>query len=335
MKIVIPGGTGQVGTVLANAFHGQGHEVVVLSRKPPKTPWRCVEWDGRRLSSWAWEVRDADVVINLAGRSVNCRYGPENRRAILESRIQSTEVVGEAIAMASRPPRLWLQAATGTLYAHRYDAANDEATGLIGGDEPGAPETWRFSIDVAKAWEKAFDEASVPGTRKVKLRSAVLMAPSRGGAFDLMLRLVRFGLGGRMGNGRQYVSWIHDADFVRAISWLIEHEEIDGAINVGSPNPLPNGDFMRAIRRAWGMPVGLPQPRLLLELGAFLIQTETELLLKSRRCHPGRLLAGGFSFLFPTWPEAAADLCGRWKSLNREGARSSVPGEPIGIREPQ
>jgi len=152
----------------------------------------------------------------------------------------------------------------------------------------------------------------------------VLMTPSPGGAFDLMLRLVRFGLGGRMGNGRQYVSWIHDADFVRAISWLIEHEEIEGVVNVGTPHPLPNADFMRELRKAWGMPVGLAQPRLLLELGAFLIQTETELLLKSRRSYPGRLIAGGFSFLFPTWPGAAADLCRRWRSLNRKGSPRSV-----------
>lgn len=315
MKIVIPGGTGQVGSVLAPYFHREGHEVVVLSRRPPKAPWRTLEWDGRRLSSWAWELDGADAVINLAGRSVNCRYGPENRREILRSRIESTQVVAEAVARAHRPPRVWLQAATATLYAHRYDAPNDEASGIIGGAEPGAPETWRFSIDVAKAWEKAFDEARVPRTRKVTLRSAILMAPSRGGAFDALLRLVRFGVGGKMSDGRQFVSWIHDVDFARAISWLIAREEVAGVVNVGSPYPLPNAEFMRDLRRAWGMPIGVPHFRPMLEIAAFLMRTETELILKSRRVAPSRLLQRGFSFRFPTWPEAARDLCTRWRDL--------------------
>jgi uncharacterized protein (TIGR01777 family) len=327
MKIVIPGGTGQVGSVLAPYFHREGHEVVVLSRKPRSAPWRCVTWDGRLLGGWAWELDGADAVINLAGKSVNCRYGPENRREILRSRIESTQVVAEAIDRASRPPRVWLQAATATLYAHRYDAPNDEATGIIGGEEAGAPETWRFSIDVAKAWEKAFDEAAARGTRKVKLRSAILMAPSQGGALDLLLRLVRFGVGGKMGDGRQFVSWIHDVDFARAISWLIAHEEVSGVVNVGSPNPLPNAAFMRDLRAAWGMPVGVPHSKPLLEIAAFLMRTETELILKSRRVAPGRLLQRGFSFRFPTWPEAAADLCERWRSTHGRGLPGAAPLE--------
>jgi uncharacterized protein (TIGR01777 family) len=327
MKIVIPAGTGQVGSVLAPYFHRQGHEVVVVSRRPPKAPWRTVEWDGRRLSSWAWELDGADAVINLAGRSVNCRYGPENRREILRSRIESTQVVAEAVARASRPPRVWLQAATATLYAHRYDAPNDEATGVIGGEEAGAPETWRFSIDVAKAWETAFDEAATPKTRKVKLRSAILMAPSKGGAFDAFLRLVRFGVGGKMGDGRQFVSWIHDADFARAISWLIDHEEVAGVVNVGSPNPVSNAAFMRELRRAWGMLVGLPHFKPLLEVAAFAMRTETELILKSRRVVPRRLLERGFAFHFPDWPEAARDLCARWRNTRSGRPPSAENGD--------
>src|SRR3982751_2012201 len=166
MKIVIPGGSGQVGTILARAFH-RDDEVVVLSRSPASAPWRSVPWDARTLGDWAREVDGADVVINLAGRSVDCRYDERNRREILEARVDSTRVLGEAVARAARPPRVWLQASTATIYAHRYDAANDEATGILGGAEPGAPDAWRFSIDVAKAWEAAAEQASTPRTRKV------------------------------------------------------------------------------------------------------------------------------------------------------------------------
>lgn len=314
MKIVIPGGSGQVGTVMARAFHGDGHEVVVLSRSPVRAPWRTVRWDARTAGDWARELDGADVVINMTGRSVNCRYTEENRRAIMDSRVGPTRLVGEAIAGAARPPRLWLQASTATIYAHRYDAPNDEETGVIGGGEKGAPDTWRFSIDVAKSWERALDEAETPATRKVKLRSAVIMSPDRGGVFDLLLKLVRFGLGGQSGSGRQYVSWVHYKDFVRALYWLIEHEEMDGAVNIAAPNPLPNRDFMRALREAWGARFGLPAADWMLEVGALFIRTETELVLKSRRVVPGRLLKAGFSFLFPDWPGAARDLCDEWRA---------------------
>ncbi len=236
LKVVIPGGTGQVGAILARAFQAGGHEVVILSRKPQGAPWREAAWDARTMGGWAAEVDGSDVVINLAGRSVNCRYTPENRRLIKESRVDSTRAVGEAIARADRPPRVWLQASTATIYAHRYDAPNDEATGVLGGSEPDLPDTWRFSLDVATAWEGAVDECNLPRTRKLVLRSAMVMSPDRGGVFDTLLRLVRFGLGGRVGDGRQYVSWIHDADFIRAVIWLIEHEEIAGPVNLAAPD---------------------------------------------------------------------------------------------------
>lgn len=311
MKIVIPGGSGQIGTVLAHAFVADGHEVVVLSRKPGPAPWRIVEWDGETLGRWAAEIDGADVVINLAGRSVNCRYGSRNRREIKESRVKSTRAVGQAIAEATCPPRVWLQASTATIYAHRYDAPNDEATGILGGDEPNAPDTWRFSIDVAKSWEQAANEAVTPNTRKVLLRSAIVMSPDRGGPFDYLLRLVRFGLGGRQGDGRQFVSWIHDGDFVRAVRWLIDREELRGPVNLASPNPLPNADFMRELRAAWGIRFGLPATEWMLELGTFLMRTESELVLKSRRVVPSRLIPSGFEFQFPRWSEAALDLCQR------------------------
>jgi uncharacterized protein (TIGR01777 family) len=309
MKILIPGGSGQVGTVLARAMQREGHDVVVLSRRPAARPWRVIGWDGATPGAWTTELEGSDVVINLTGRSVNCRYTARNRREILESRVAATRVLGQAIAQAIDPPRVWLQASTATIYAHRYDAPNDEASGLIGGDERDAPSTWTFSIDVARAWERAFSEAVVPRTRKVALRSAMTMSPDPGGIFDTLLGLVKRGLGGRAGDGRQFISWIHHEDFVRALLWLIDHEEIDGVVNVATPNPLPNAEFMRILRDASGTRLGLPATRWMLEIGAVFLKTETELILKSRRVVPGRLLENGFAFNYPRWPDAARDLC--------------------------
>ncbi|CAA9358680.1 MAG: Cell division inhibitor [uncultured Gemmatimonadetes bacterium] len=315
MKIILPGGSGQVGTLLARAFTREGHEVVVLSRGAGPAPWRVVPWDAKTPGAWTAELEGADAVVNLAGRSVNARYGAAVRREIMESRVDSTRVLGEAIAACARPPRVWLQSSTATIYAHRFDAANDEATGIIGGDEPGAPDTWRFSIDVARAWERTLDEAVVPGTRKVALRSAMVMSPDPGGIFDVLLGLVRRGLGGRSGSGRQYVSWIHHRDFVRAVSWLIGRDDFAGPVNLAAPGPLPNDDFMRALREAWGTRVGLPAAPWMLEVGAVFMRTETELVLKSRRVVPGRLAEAGFEFEFPAWPEAARDLCEGWRRM--------------------
>lgn len=311
MKIVIPGGSGQVGSILARAFCRDGHEVVVLSRRPETRPWRVVRWNGMNLAGWQREVDGCDVVINLTGRSVNCRYTPANRREILESRVHSTRAIGEAIATASRPPRVWLQASTATIYAHRYDAANDEHTGILGGGESEAPDTWQFSIDVARAWEQSFTDATVDGVRKVALRSAMTMSPDAGGIFDTLLGLVRRGLGGRAGDGRQFISWIHHEDFIAAVRWLIEHDDIDGVVNLAAPNPLPHAEFMQALREACGVRVALPATRWMLEIGAVLMRTETELILKSRRVVPASLLEHGFRFSYPDWRSAARDLCER------------------------
>jgi uncharacterized protein (TIGR01777 family) len=321
MKIVLPGGTGQVGTLLARSFVKDGHEVIVFSRAPQQAPWRVVHWDGESPGDWTAELDGADVVINLAGRSVNCRYCARNRATILDSRLKSTRAVGAAIARAQRPPRVWLQMSTATIYAHRYDAPNDEATGILGGSEPDVPDTWRFSIDVATAWEQAATEAAAPQTRQVLLRSAMVMSPDRGGVFDTLLGLVRRGLGGTSGDGRQYVSWIHDVDFVRSIYWLIEHD-LAGPVNLAAPNPVPNAEFMRALRRAWGSWFGLTATRWMLEMGAFFLRTETELVLKSRRVIPGRLLESGFHFGFPTWEAAAVDLCHRWRESQIQISRN-------------
>jgi uncharacterized protein (TIGR01777 family) len=308
VKIVIPGGSGQVGRVLAAHFHSAGHAVTVLSRRPGNSPWRTAIWNGRDPGDWLQEVDGADVVVNLAGRSVNCRYNERNRGEILESRVRATEAVGHAIAEAARPPAIWLNASTATIYRHALDRCMDEATGQLGGSEPDAPKTWRFSIDVAKRWEDAFFAAATPRTRKIALRSAMTMSPGKKGIFDTLLRLVRAGLGGKAGSGEQFISWIHDADFLRAIDYLIAHAEFEGPVNVCAPQPLPNRDFMRILREAWGARFGLAASKWMLEIGAVLMRTETELVLKSRRVVPGRLVSGGFEFQFPDWRGAALDL---------------------------
>jgi len=312
MKVALPGGSGQIGAILAREFQKDGHEVVVLSRKPYDAPWPVVVWDAETIGDWAGQIDGADVVVNLAGRSVNCRYNTLNRELMIASRVNSTRIVGEAINRASRPPKLWLQSSSATIYSHRYDAPNDDVTGIIGGEEPNLPDTWRFSYDVAFEWEQAVDEADVPSTRKVKLRSAMVMSPDKGGVFDVLLGLVRHGLGGTQGRGNQYVSWIHHQDFIRAIFHIIEHDTLDGAVNLSSPNPLPNADFMRILREASGTKFGLPATDWMLEIGALALQTETELILKSRRVTPTRLLQNGFTFEFPEWKEAADDLCREW-----------------------
>jgi uncharacterized protein len=305
VKVVIPGGTGALGALLARALSTRGDEVTLISRRPRPAPWPVVGWD--EIDA---EIDGCDVVINLAGRSVNCRYNAANRKEILDSRVLSTRAVGEAITKAESPPKVWLQASTATIYAHRYDAPNDELSGQIGGDEPGVPETWRFSIAVAKSWERAATQFATPRTRKVLMRTAIVMSPERGGAFDLLWRLARLGLGGAAAGGRQYVSWIHGIDFVSAVLWLAA-SSLDGAINIAAPDPLPYREFMGRLREVAGARVGLPATRWMLEVGAFALRTETELILKSRRVTPRRLLEAGFSFQFPSWREACADLARR------------------------
>jgi uncharacterized protein len=307
VKVVIPGGSGHVGGILTRAFRAAGDDVVVLSRRGGEG---SIAWDGRTLGPWTSSIDRADVVINLAGRSVNCRYHAGNREEIVRSRVESTRVIGEAIAQANQPPRVWLQASTATIYAHRYDAPNDEVSGIVG-NGPGEPYTWHFSIDVATAWEQALENALTPRTRKVAMRTAIVMAPGSGGAFQTLYNVARLGLGGRIGDGRQFVSWIHDSDLVRATRWLIEREDMTGTVNLASPNPLPYSDFMRALRRACGMPLALPATKWMIEIAMWVLQSESELILKSRRIVPGRLLGKGFSFEYPEWPAAAGDLVSR------------------------
>ena len=325
-RIVLVGGGGQVGTILARHFHANRDSVVVLSRDVRYTPWRTVSWDGKTLGPWINELDDADVVINLAGRSVNCRYSAANRREILESRVESSHILGQALEQLPRPPRLWLNASTATIYRHSFDREMDEVTGDIDVVQPTTPAAWNFSIEVALRWEEAFFHSANLRTRKIAMRSAMVMSPDPGGVFDTLLTLVRFRLGGKFGSGKQFVSWIHHKDFVNAIEFLMAHEEFTGCVNLSSPNPVPNHEFMAGIRKAWGIRLGLPAGEWMLELGAAVLRTETELLLKSRRVVPGRLLSSGFNFRYRNWPDAAIQLVEQWRK-HRKLFPHSTPRE--------
>jgi len=312
-KIVVPGGTGHLGQLLVPFLAARGHELVVLSRRGGGGPGpaRVVAWDGRRGGPWEAELDGAEAVVNLAGRSVDCRYTETNLAAMLDSRVDSTRAVGAAVARAARPPRVWLQSSTATIYAHRFDAANDELEGELGGREPGVPGYWRRSIEIATRWEQTLAEAAAPRTRRVALRSAIVMWPGRGGPFTKLLQLTRAGLHGALAGGRQYVSWIHGLDWARALAWLLAREDLAGPVNLAAPCPLPQREFAADLRAAAGVRLGLPATRAMLELGAFFLRTDTELVQKSRRVVPRRLLEAGFRFEFPGWAEAARDLVAR------------------------
>ena len=316
MRIIIPGGSGQVGHILARHLSAQGHAVTVLSRHPRPAPWQTLPWDAATPGPWVDHLEGADVCINLTGRSVDCRYTPENRRLIHDSRTVSTRLLNQVLSSLREPPRVWLNAPTATIYRHALDRPQDELTGEFGGNEPGAPDTWNFSIQVARDWETAFFDTETPRTRKIALRSAMTFSPDRGGVFDVFLKLVRFGLGGAQGPGTQFVSWIHDLDFARAVDLLIARDDLTGPVILASPHPVPNAEFMRVLREAWRVPVGLPSARWMIEIGSWLLRTESELVLKSRRVVPTRLLEAGFEFSYPTWPEAAQDLVQRWRQPN-------------------
>jgi uncharacterized protein (TIGR01777 family) len=305
-RIVIAGGSGFLGGVLAAHFEARGYELVILTRKPKVRPdsIREVFWDGESLGNWATVLEGARASINLAGVSVNCRYHARNRKRLVDSRLNSTRVLGEAIARCTNPPPVWLNSSTATIYKHTFGPAWDES-GEIGGC---AEAKDLFSIEIATAWERAFNEANTPRTRKLLLRSAMVLGHAQNSVLPNMLRLGRLGLGGSMAGGRQFVSWIHHEDFSRAVEWLIEHEHVSGVVNLAAPNPLTNAEFMKTIRQICRMPIGLPAPQWLLEIGAFFLRTETELIIKSRRVVPGKLLANGFMFLHPQLRPAIESL---------------------------
>jgi hypothetical protein len=292
-RIVLPGGSGFLGQHLSRQLARQGHEVVILTRKPrpDSGPIRYLPWDGRTMGDWAASLDGAAAVVNLAGRTVNCRYTAKNKADIYASRLDSTRVLGQAVGAAARPPAVWINSSSATIYRHAIDRPMDELSGELGDD---------FSVDVCKRWEQTLADApSPPATRKVALRSAMVFGPGEGGVYEAFARVVRLGLGGTLGPGTQYVSWVHVDDFCRAVDWLITHDDLAGPVNLAVPDPVPNREFMRAFRRALGRRVGLPATRWMLEAGAFVLRTETELLLKSRRVIPTRLLGSGFTFTQP------------------------------------
>jgi uncharacterized protein (TIGR01777 family) len=310
-EIILAGGSGFLGHALAGHFLNSGHSVTVLTRspKPSGNGLREIQWDASTLGDWTRELDGAAAVINLTGRSVNCRYHPRNRKLILESRVRSTQVIGEAIAQCKTPPPVWLNASTATIYQHTFGPAWDEA-GRICGTAEAKDE---FSVRVATDWERALNEAQTPATRKIAMRVAMVLGRDENSVFPMLCRLAQFGFGGKMGDGRQFVSWIHQTDFCRAVEWLIAHEELRGPVNICAPNPLPNTEMMKAFRDVVGLPVGLPAARWMLEVGAFVLRTETELILKSRRVIPRVLVESGFQFHFPRLHQALENLRGNRK----------------------
>ncbi|MEM9079384.1 MAG: TIGR01777 family oxidoreductase [Verrucomicrobiota bacterium] len=308
--IVIPGGSGFLGRTLANFFHQQGARVMILSRTPQTIPHATVlTWDARTLGPWTEALEGATAIINLAGRSVNCRYHAANRKLMMESRTLSTAIIGQVIAQCQSPPQVWLNSSTATIYRHRYDAPNTESTGLYGPEKEAKD---HFSLQVAHAWEDAFTEAyqthKLPQTRGILLRTAMVFGNETGGVYETLRRLTKRGLGGTMGHGRQFVSWIHEDDFCRAIQWLIENPSAEGIYNLTAPNPLTNREMTATMRNVLNVPFGLPATKWMLELGAFFLRTETELILKSRRVLPERLLNEGFTFNYPHFQAALESL---------------------------
>ncbi len=312
MHVVIAGGTGQLGGIVARALEGVGHRVRILGRSVADP---ALRWDGGHTDGpWFAAIDGADVVINLAGRSVNCRYSWANLNEMMTSRVVSTQGLGRAIAAARRPPSVWLQASTASIYAHTLQIDQDESSGVLGGHEPDVPDYWGYSVNIARSWELALAAAPTPRTRKVAMRLGFTMSPDPGGVFDWLVWLVRRGLGGPFLGGAQYVSWLHDDDLVGAVRFLIDEASLSGAVNVTAPQPLPNRRFMRLLREAVGVPVGLPILPGMAQLGARVLRTDVELMEKSRRVVPERLLQAGYRFAQPDWAQAAPQLVARWRA---------------------
>jgi uncharacterized protein len=301
LKIIIAGGTGFIGRSVAKYFSST-NEIVILSRSVKQRNnafaeldlsdhpnIRLLHWNGMDIGEWSKELNGADIVINLAGKSVNCRYNGKNKKEIFDSRTNATKVIGEAIRQAVSPPKLWINAASATIYRHATDRPQDEFTGEYHDD---------FSVQVCKLWEKTLFEQRTPFTRKVALRMAITLGT--GGVMIPYLTLCKFGLGGRQGNGKQMYSWVHIDDVCRVIAWMWEHQEEEGFYNVSAPNPVTNQQFMRTIRKATGHAFGLPAFEWMLKIGAIILGTEPELLLKSRWVLPTKLLQKGFEFRYPT-----------------------------------
>lgn len=299
-KIVLAGGNGYLGKVLAGYYRDLASEIIVLSRKaaPLNGNIKTVVWNGVDEGDWEQALEGAELLVNLCGKSVNCRYTEKNKAEIISSRVNPTSLLGKAIAKMKSPPELWINVTSATLYRHAEDRPQDEETGEIG---------YGFSVDICKIWEKTFFDTPTTSTRKIALRMGIVLGRTDG-VFPRLLNLVRFGLGGRQGDGEQYVAWVHEQDVAKISEWLIDHKELSGAINCTAPEPVKNTDLMKGIRDAYGIPFGFPSPAWLLELGARIIGTETELILKSRWVLPTRLVGSGYQFLFKKANYAIKDI---------------------------
>lgn len=299
MKIIIAGGTGFLGSSLSDYYVSRKDEVVILTRGISKSERdiKFITWDGESLGDWHKALEGADVLINLNGKSVDCRYTEANKKLIYSTRLDATRVLGEAVKQCTHPPKLWINSASATIYRHSTDKEMDEYTGEIGTG---------FSVDVCQKWEKTFTDIQLDKTRKVIIRTGIVIG--RTGPFKPLKMLAMLRMGGKQGPGDQYFSWLHEDDFVGIIDFMISNDKLSGVYNVTSAAPVPNKEFMFKLRKSMNIPFGIPLPKWLLEFGALVIGTETELILKSRRVIPRKLLEAGYKFRFNTIEEAFENL---------------------------
>ncbi|SDK28052.1 hypothetical protein SAMN05421823_102339 [Catalinimonas alkaloidigena] len=298
--LVLAGGSGFLGQLLTRHFAAQGYRIVILSRhaaQPSSSQVHYYAWDGHTPGPWQQALEGAAALINLTGKSVNCRYTPANRQEIVRSRVASTQVLGEAIRACQHPPKVWINAGSAAIYGNAGVQLMDEFSATGEG----------FSADVCRAWEEAFEQQTTPHTRKVMLRLGLVLSPE-GGVLPPFLKLVQARLGGRIGHGDQYLSWLHADDFVRMVQYVMQHEELTGIFNATGPEPVRNHQWMRTLRQVTRHRFGLPTPAWLARLGTTLAGTEAELLLQGRRAIPARLLRSGFQFRHPYLEEALCHL---------------------------
>lgn len=296
MKIIIAAGTGFLGKNLEKYFTKKGNQVNILTRNPKRK--NEILWDVKTLGEWKNLLENSDVLINLAGKPVDCRYTDKNKQEIYDSRINSTKILQQAVDNCINKPKIWLNASSATIYVHSETQLNTEENGIIGDD---------FSMNICKSWEKEFFKTENEETRKVALRTSIVLG-NNGGAFTKLKLITKLGLGGKQGRGNQNVSWIHIDDFCKAVEYIIENENISGEINVTAPNPLSNEEFMRKLRKEMKIPLGLNAAAWQLEIASILLKTETELLLKSRNVYPEKLMKSGFNFTYPDVETAFKDL---------------------------
>ncbi len=296
LTITIAGGSGFLGSVLISYFQNKVKTIYVLTRKKPCSHHnvRYVQWDTKSIENWTYVINKTDILINLSGKSVDCRYHKKNKDLILNSRIESTLILHKAILQCHTPPKIWINSSTATIYEHSLYQQMDEKNGKIGNG---------FSVNVAKEWERTFFKHSLPGIRKIAIRTSIVLS-TKGGALPSILKLVKLGFGGKQGKGNQKISWIHELDFARSIEHIITNKNIDGTINIVSPTPVSNTDFMKHVSKFSKPLFRIPISVVALKIGAFFIKTEAELVLKSRNVIPNKLKFYGFNFLYPKIDQA-------------------------------